>query len=309
MCFCFVTRPCPRPTITFINNLTEDVTVSSEGKVIGTLKPAERRQLSAIIGQTFQATAGNTSQRLHTVARQPETVVLQPSQAAPPCTAVATSLEHGPRLFPIPHNRDISGLRSINSNAATAINFINETMSDAVISWINYQGLREQRQTLKSRASVRESTYVSHPWEVVVAGSTIQYLPTTTGEFNVVIGSAVNPTLSPRHFRGPVSAESHNVKGELPLRRPPPPARSHEDLDAHHPPVTGDHFVRLDGEVRVPACSSPSFRYSNTGREYFLNLTIQHLDYLHVSPNGGLVVQCGFNIHPFSSVLASSQDN
>ncbi|KAJ6470439.1 hypothetical protein C8R45DRAFT_1015634 [Mycena sanguinolenta] len=52
-----------------------------------------------------------------------------------------------------------------------------------------------------------------------------------------------------------------------------------------------NHFVRLNGEVRVPACSSPSFRYSDLGREYYLNLLIRHPDYVHISPSKGLVAE------------------
>ncbi|KAF7344318.1 hypothetical protein MSAN_01912700 [Mycena sanguinolenta] len=105
------------------------------------------------------------------------------------------------------------------------------------------------------------------------------------------------------------SAESHNVEGDLPSRRPPSPAHSHEDFDAHYPLTMSEHFVRLDGEVRVPACSSPSFRYSNMGREYFLNLTIQHPDYAHISPSGGLVAECPvwYVIDRFPHVLAETK--
>ncbi|KAF7344348.1 hypothetical protein MSAN_01915800 [Mycena sanguinolenta] len=82
------------------------------------------------------------------------------------------------------------------------------------------------------------------------------------------------------------SSESHLGEGKLLSSM-----HSHKDLDAHYPPLSG-HFVRLDGEVRVPACSTPSFRFSNMGREYYLNLLIHHPDYVHISPSGGLVVEC-----------------
>ncbi|KAJ7645029.1 hypothetical protein DFH06DRAFT_1425667 [Mycena polygramma] len=74
--------------------------------------------------------------------------------------------------------------------------------------------------------------------------------------------------------------------------RAPSPTPSFEDLDVEDPHQT-DHFVRLDGEVRVPTCSHPSFRYHNMGREYYLNLLIRHPQYSHMSPSGvGIVAEC-----------------
>lgn len=46
--------------------------------------------------------------------------------------------------------------------------------------------------------------------------------------------------------------------------RPPSPTPSFEGLDDILDP---ERVVRLDGEVRVPACSHPSFRYASMGRE------------------------------------------
>ncbi|KAJ7809179.1 hypothetical protein B0H14DRAFT_2867499 [Mycena olivaceomarginata] len=80
-------------------------------------------------------------------------------------------------------------------------------------------------------------------------------------------------------------------------------ARSHtpslEDLDAADAHRMDDHFVRLDGEVRVPACTHSSFRSTHMGREHSLNIAIQHPEYVHISPSGaGLTVEC-----PVSSVV------
>ncbi|KAJ6470471.1 hypothetical protein C8R45DRAFT_937380 [Mycena sanguinolenta] len=103
------------------------------------------------------------------------------------------------------------------------------------------------------------------------------------------------PVLDPLMFWDPDEGHPlHASDGETPVEPwyATSPARSHEDLDAHYPPITSDHLVRLDGEVRVPACSSPSFRYSNMGREYYLNLLIRHPDYVHISPSEGLVAEC-----------------
>ncbi|KAJ7179644.1 hypothetical protein C8R46DRAFT_646257 [Mycena filopes] len=65
--------------------------------------------------------------------------------------------------------------------------------------------------------------------------------------------------------------------------RPPSPAPSLEGMDDMPDP---ERVIRLDGEVRVPVCSHPSFRYANMAREYVLYLIIKHPQYLHISPSG-----------------------
>jgi hypothetical protein len=91
--------------------------------------------------------------------------------------------------------------------------------------------------------------------------------------------------------------------------RAPSPTPSLEDLNAADEHHTDDHFVRLDGEVCIPACTCPSFRYTHMGREvclllptclranvalqYFLNILIRHPHYEHISPSGaGLTAEC-----------------
>ncbi|KAJ7136645.1 hypothetical protein C8R44DRAFT_868775 [Mycena epipterygia] len=71
--------------------------------------------------------------------------------------------------------------------------------------------------------------------------------------------------------------------------RPPSPTPSFEGLDDIPDP---EHVVRLDGEVRVPACSHPSFRYASMGREYILYILIKHPQYSHISPTAtGIVAE------------------
>ncbi|KAJ6627626.1 hypothetical protein B0H10DRAFT_2210138 [Mycena sp. CBHHK59/15] len=73
--------------------------------------------------------------------------------------------------------------------------------------------------------------------------------------------------------------------------RAPSPTPSLKDIALNDAPET-DHFARLDGAVRVPACSHPSFRYPNMGREYVMRLLIQHPQYAHISPNAtGLLAE------------------
>ncbi|KAJ7750761.1 hypothetical protein B0H14DRAFT_2636127 [Mycena olivaceomarginata] len=68
--------------------------------------------------------------------------------------------------------------------------------------------------------------------------------------------------------------------------RAPSPTPSLEDLNAADEHHIDDHFVRLDGEVCIPACTCPSFRYTHMGREYFLNILIRHPHYEHISQAG-----------------------
>ncbi|KAJ6586332.1 hypothetical protein DFH09DRAFT_255268 [Mycena vulgaris] len=71
--------------------------------------------------------------------------------------------------------------------------------------------------------------------------------------------------------------------------RVPSPTPSLEGLDDLPDP---ERVVRLDGEVRVPACSHPSFRYASMAREYVLHLLIRHPQYAHISPSAtGIVAE------------------
>ncbi|KAJ7460683.1 hypothetical protein FB451DRAFT_499528 [Mycena latifolia] len=73
---------------------------------------------------------------------------------------------------------------------------------------------------------------------------------------------------------------------------PPSPTHSTDDLaDDLDAPGT-DHFQRLDGELRIPPCRPVSYRYTEIGREYSLQLHIAHPQYAHISPTGpGLVAE------------------
>ncbi|KAF7318223.1 hypothetical protein HMN09_00330800 [Mycena chlorophos] len=70
-------------------------------------------------------------------------------------------------------------------------------------------------------------------------------------------------------------------------KRPPSPAPSLDDLDDQ---PESERVVRLDGELRVPACSHPSFRYTSMAREYILFITFKHPQYSHISPNAVSIV-------------------
>ncbi|KAF7360656.1 hypothetical protein MVEN_00797300 [Mycena venus] len=84
-------------------------------------------------------------------------------------------------------------------------------------------------------------------------------------------------------------ADSETLAG---TERGPSPTPSLEDIDLGADGAPTDRFVRLDGEVRVPACSHPSFRYTHMGREYVVHLIITHPQYSHISPNAtGLLAE------------------
>ncbi|KAJ6543955.1 hypothetical protein B0H19DRAFT_1076149 [Mycena capillaripes] len=78
-------------------------------------------------------------------------------------------------------------------------------------------------------------------------------------------------------------------KKEEDEERAPSPTPSFEGLDDLPDP---ERVVRLDGELRVPACSHPSFRYASMAREYILHLLIRHPQYSHISPTGtGIIAE------------------
>jgi hypothetical protein len=57
-------------------------------------------------------------------------------------------------------------LRSINTNVATEVNFINKTNSVVKIYWINAEGQRQHFKDLNPQESFIQGTYVTHPWVV-----------------------------------------------------------------------------------------------------------------------------------------------
>ncbi|KAJ6624890.1 hypothetical protein B0H10DRAFT_2212303 [Mycena sp. CBHHK59/15] len=73
---------------------------------------------------------------------------------------------------------------------------------------------------------------------------------------------------------------------------PPSPTRSLQDILVDIDGPDTEHFQRLDGELRVPACRPVSYRYTEIGREYSLQLHFTHPQYAHISPTGpGIVAE------------------
>ncbi|KAJ7929067.1 hypothetical protein B0H13DRAFT_2310932 [Mycena leptocephala] len=72
-------------------------------------------------------------------------------------------------------------------------------------------------------------------------------------------------------------------------KEPSSPTPSSEDLNDMSEP---ESVVRLDGEVRIPPCSHPSFRFASMAREYVLHLLIKHPQYSHISPSAtGIIAE------------------
>ncbi|KAF8205329.1 hypothetical protein K438DRAFT_1818948 [Mycena galopus ATCC 62051] len=89
---------------------------------------------------------------------------------------------------------------------------------------------------------------------------------------------------------GEVAFDDETLGGSERAPSPTPSLENDIDLEADGAPT--NHFVRLDGEVRVPACTHPSFRYTHMGREYGVHMLITHPQYSHVSPNAtGLLAE------------------
>ncbi|KAF7316468.1 hypothetical protein MIND_00165900 [Mycena indigotica] len=80
---------------------------------------------------------------------------------------------------------------------------------------------------------------------------------------------------------GESTKETVVADGESVTERAPSPTPSLDDIEEE----TEDHFLRMDGEVKVPACTHPNFRYTHMGREYVVHLIFTHPQYNHISPN------------------------
>ena len=60
-----------------------------------------------------------------------------------------------------------SGLKSTRYDTPTSLRFRNATRHDVTYYWIDYEGRRDQRRTLKAGEAEDRTTFVSHPFVVV----------------------------------------------------------------------------------------------------------------------------------------------
>ncbi|KAJ7754519.1 hypothetical protein B0H16DRAFT_1542622 [Mycena metata] len=124
--------------------------------------------------------------------------------------------------------------------------------------------------------------------EVWVEGDEFDAAATTVFSQNAIVDDTLEKSASKYGLDDgdDIPADEVTLVGTEP--RAPSPTPSDEDLEAEDGQT--DHFVRMDGEVHVPACSHPSFRYTNLGREYVVHLVFKHPQYSHVSPNASGIV-------------------
>ncbi|CAK5273375.1 unnamed protein product [Mycena citricolor] len=82
------------------------------------------------------------------------------------------------------------------------------------------------------------------------------------------------------------NVESTAADSEATTTRAPSPTPSTEEIEVDFEEIEEpDHFLRMDGEIKIPACTHPSYRFPNMGREYVVHLIFSHPQYMHISPN------------------------
>jgi hypothetical protein len=65
------------------------------------------------------------------------------------------------------HPAETAGLKSGENETATTIKFVNKSKQTVKIYWIDFEGERETRRTLKDGETYEvETTYLTHPWLV-----------------------------------------------------------------------------------------------------------------------------------------------
>jgi hypothetical protein len=114
-----------------------------------------------------------------TPAREPSgayTVSRRPTRPAPPSRPEAPA--GPPALAPLPPSRE-SGLRSVESERDTAIEFVNARAETVIVYWLDFAGRRVRYAILGAGASYRQQTYVTHPWVVTDVRQTalVVFLP------------------------------------------------------------------------------------------------------------------------------------
>jgi hypothetical protein len=63
--------------------------------------------------------------------------------------------------------RNLGGLRSVSGNQKVAVNFVNRTIGNVKIIWINYNGNKILYGTLAPNQNWNQVTYVTHPWLIL----------------------------------------------------------------------------------------------------------------------------------------------
>jgi hypothetical protein len=73
-------------------------------------------------------------------------------------------------VFPKKHPAELRGIKSIDSKTETAIDFVNRSKQTIKVYWLDYEGNRQLKDTIKEGGSYgMKRTFVSHPWLVTDA--------------------------------------------------------------------------------------------------------------------------------------------
>ncbi len=68
-------------------------------------------------------------------------------------------------VLPRRHAAEAKGLKSIDSKVETSIKFVNQSKQTIKVYWLDYEGNRQLRATLKdSEAYGSQRTFLTHPW-------------------------------------------------------------------------------------------------------------------------------------------------
>jgi hypothetical protein len=80
--------------------------------------------------------------------------------AVPPLTFELPTL-----AVPMKHYAELKGVKSMESKVETSIKFINRSKQTVKVYWINHDGNRDLRGTLRDgEAYVPKRTFLTHPW-------------------------------------------------------------------------------------------------------------------------------------------------
>jgi VHL beta domain len=157
--------------LVFVNEtLGAAVTVSwidfqGDSQVLATLQPGQSYSVETFLTHPWKVTAGNGTclgLYLPELRPLPSRVVIRPDDLPPLSCAVASSA------------------RSLEATIPTSIEFVNQSVVAAVISWIDYQCQAHPYATLQPGQSYSTQTYLTHPWMVTTTDGICLglYLPT-----------------------------------------------------------------------------------------------------------------------------------
>jgi hypothetical protein len=78
-------------------------------------------------------------------------------------------------------------VRSVESEVATEIQFVNQRDSQVLIYWVDFEGQRQLYSTLEPGEAVDQETYLTHPWLVTDAQQAVLGIYHPAAEARVVV--------------------------------------------------------------------------------------------------------------------------